>query len=87
MAPNEVAAILEKGEIVLPKKTRLTSAQSAETAEEHTPTQQVSIYIQAIDALSFMDLCKRNPGAFLGPIEKALKGNSSLRYTIKETMR
>ena len=84
LAPNEFPAILEKGEIVLPKNTRVSENESS---NESSPQQTVNVFISAIDALSFMELCKRNPGAILGPVEQALKGNSSIRYTIRETMR
>jgi len=88
LAPNEVLSILEKGEIVLPKKTKVVKDQETESfLQEKETGQTVNVFISAVDALSFMDLCKRNPGAFLGPLEQALKGNTSIRYTIKDTLR
>ena len=33
----------------------------------------VTINISAVDAVSFVDLCERNPGAILGPLTTALK--------------
>jgi phage-related minor tail protein len=44
-----------------------------------------TIIIQAVDSQSFSDLCAKNPNAIIGPIDKALKGNSSLRHTIRQT--
>lgn len=44
-----------------------------------------TIIIQANDAKSFADMCARNPNAIIGPIDKALKGNSGLRQTIRQT--
>lgn len=42
------------------------------------------ININAVDAKSFEDLCKRNPGAILSPVIENLKRSGTLRYVIKE---
>lgn len=47
----------------------------------------VNLTIQAVDALSLSELMNKNPQAILGPLEKALQGNGSIRNTIRSNMR
>lgn len=72
LASDEVPAILQKGETVIPK------------GQAPGP---VEIHIHAVDGPSFEDLVRRNPGVIVGQVEKALRGNQSLRYLIKDTAR
>jgi lambda family phage tail tape measure protein len=44
-----------------------------------------NITIQAADAQSFYEMCRRNPSAITDPIERALQGNQSIRRTIMRT--
>lgn len=72
LASDEVPAILQKGETVIPK------------GQAPGP---VEIHIHAVDGPSFEDLVRRNPGVIVGQVERALRGNQSLRYLIKDTAR
>ena len=72
LASDEVPAILQKGETVIPK------------GQAPGP---VEIHIHAVDGPSFEDLVRRNPGVIVGQVERALRGNQSLRYLIRDTAR
>ena len=45
----------------------------------------ININISAADAQSFYDMCRRNPAAITDPVERALRGNQSIRRTIMRT--
>lgn len=44
-----------------------------------------NITINANDAQSFYEMCRRNPSAITDPVERALQGNQSIRRTIMRT--
>lgn len=69
LMPNEVPAILERGEMVIPKNKVGKRASGG----GGSPT--ININIMANDAKSFSDMCNRNPAAFIAPITKALQNN------------
>ena len=43
-------------------------------------------YIQAVDAKSFSDLVRRNPGAIVGVVGEDLKGNGPLRSAMRSAL-
>jgi len=76
--PDEVPAILQKGETVLPKGTSLSGGESGGST--------YNINIMAMDSKSIHETLARNPSALIGPITKALKQNQMNR-TWKELLK
>jgi hypothetical protein len=99
-APDEFPAILQKGEMVIPrdiaknalpykaetKKSNIISA-SDQRGKDEVQAMVFNLNINATDARSFHDLCKRNPEALTEPIENAIRGSKSLRHTIRTLAR
>ena len=75
LAPDEVPAILQKGETVIPK---------GGGDKGMVINQNPNITIVAQDAASFADMTNRNPGAILAPIMQAIQeGNMPLINAIR----
>ncbi len=71
-------------EAILPLKRGASGKLGVETTGGQEQAQNVTVQIQAVDAKSFADLTKRNPGAIVGPILQAMQaGNQGLRATMK----
>ncbi len=70
LLPNEFPAILERGEVVLPKNTPVG-------------WQQNIFVIYAIDSQSFEDAVRRNPGAIVNVVMDNIKNNNELAYEIR----
>lgn len=63
LGSDEVPAVLQKGEIVLPKGTGPGGV-------------TINVFnIKANDAKSFSDMCRRNPQALIGPVTRGLMDN------------
>jgi hypothetical protein len=62
------------------------TSQAKTDKKESNQVQNISITINALDARSFSELVRRNPGAIVAPVMGALKSNSGLRYEIMEGM-
>ena len=80
LMPDEYPAILQKGEGVFTK-----GQMKAMGKEEEKPTSN-NFFIQAVDAKSFEDLCRRNPNAIVNPLMNSLKDNktrTSMRGMLK----
>ena len=71
LMPDEYPAILQKGEGVFTK-----GQMKAMGKEEEKPTSN-NFFIQAVDAKSFEDLCRRNPNAIVNPVMNSLKDNKT----------
>ena len=74
LAADEYPAILQRGEEVIPKNK---VGQKQEKSEENATINQYSISINAVDAKSFAELCKRNPSALIGPVMSGMKSNKT----------
>jgi uncharacterized protein YcsI (UPF0317 family) len=78
LKPDEFPAILQKGEEVRSKEDvkrgKRGSGIVGGTSDESKPSN--TIIIQAVDARSFADLCRRNPEAVFGPILQQLEDNA-----------
>ena len=74
LAADEFPAILQRGEEVIPKNK---VGQKQEKSEENATINQYSISINAVDAKSFAELCKRNPSALIGPVMSGMKSNKT----------
>ena len=78
LAPDEVPAILQKGETVIPK---------GGGDKGMVINQNPNITIVAQDAASFADMTNRNPGAILAPVMQAIQeGNMPLISAIRGVM-
>lgn len=73
LGSDEQATILQKGEgVFTPGQMRaLGAAMGGDT--------NYNIFITANDAKSFEDMCRRNPGAIIGPVTQGLKDNRTRR--------
>ena len=78
LAPNEVPAILEAGEVVIPKDARRRGG-GAEPSTGDT----YNITIQAADAQSFAKLLERGKGTLENLIVNGIQRGGSLRSAIK----
>jgi len=80
LAADEFPAILQKGEMVIPKE---------DTDSDKQPvTVNNVVYVTAMDAKSIYDVAVRNPEAFMAPFKMALcAGDSDLRSLIKRGIR
>lgn len=70
LLPNEFPAILERGEVVIPKNTPIGG-------------QQNIFVIYAIDSQSFEEVVRRNPGAIVNVVMDNIKNNNELAYEIR----
>jgi hypothetical protein len=84
LAGDEMPAILQRGETVLPKDFF-----SKKTEEQpQSGGQPMVININALDSKSFVEMTKQNPQAIVGPIMEAMmSGDQSLRSTMKAVVR
>jgi len=83
LASDEIPAILQKGEQVIPKGQ---AQQSQPAQQSQAPQQTYNINIQAVDAKSFTELARRNPQAIIGPFKDAWKAGSDVRNLIRSTI-
>jgi len=83
LASDEIPAILQKGEQVIPKGQ---AQQSQPAQQSQAPQQTYNINIQAVDAKSFTELARRNPQAIIGPFKDAWKAGSDVRDLIRSTI-
>ena len=74
LMPDEFPAILQKGEAVIPKDA--VGGGAGDT----------NIFIYAVDAKSFEDMCRRNPGAINSQVLQSLRDNKT-RSEIKSLLR
>lgn len=77
LAPNEVPAILEAGEVVIPKDARRRGGTEAAAGDTY------NITIQAADAQSFAKLLERGKGTLENLIVNGIQRGGSLRSAIK----
>ena len=77
LAPNEVPAILEAGEVVIPKDARRRGGAEPSTGDTY------NITIQAADAQSFAKLLERGKGTLENLIVNGIQRGGSLRSAIK----
>ena len=70
LLPNEFPAILERGEVVIPKNTPIGGQQNV-------------FIIYAIDSQSFEEVVRRNPGAIVNVVMDNIKNNNELAYEIR----
>lgn len=71
-APDEYPAILQRGEgVFTPGQMKALGAGMKGDEKEGGTV----IVINANDARSFEDMCRRNPGAIIGPVSQALRDN------------
>ena len=77
LAPNEVPAILEAGEVVIPKDARRRGGTEPSTGDTY------NITIQAADAQSFAKLLERGKGTLENLIVNGIQRGGSLRSAIK----
>ena len=77
LQPNEVPAILEAGEVVIPKDARRRG--SAEAAAGDT----YNITIQAVDSQSFAKMLEKGKGTLENLIVNGIQRGGSLRSAIK----
>ncbi len=74
LSADEYPAILQKGEEVIPKSK---AGQKQEKSGDSANLNQYTININAVDAKSFAELCKRNPSALIGPVMSGMKSNKT----------
>lgn len=74
LMPDEFPAILQKGEAVIPKDA--VGGGAGDT----------NVFIYAVDAKSFEDMCRRNPGAINSQVLQSLRDNKT-RSEIKSLLR
>jgi len=75
--PNEMPAIIRKDESIL----------TPEQMQGLTSGENYNIFINAVDASSFMDLTRRNPQAIIRPFVEAISNNDlTLRTSLKTAM-
>ena len=77
LQPNEVPAILEAGEVVIPKDARRRGGAEPSTGDTY------NITIQAADAQSFAKLLERGKGTLENLIVNGIQRGGSLRSAIK----
>ena len=77
LQPNEVPAILEAGEVVIPKDARRRGGTEAAAGDTY------NITIQAVDAQSFAKLLERGKGTLENLIVNGIQRGGSLRSAIK----
>lgn len=77
LAPNEVPAILEAGEVVIPKDARRRGGAEPSAGDTY------NITIQAADAQSFAKLLERGKGTLENLIVNGIQRGGSLRSAIK----
>ena len=77
LQPNEVPAILEAGEVVIPKDARRRGGTEAAAGDTY------NITIQAADAQSFAKLLERGKGTLENLIVNGIQRGGSLRSAIK----
>lgn len=77
LQPNEVPAILEAGEVVIPKDARRRGGTEPSTGDTY------NITIQAADAQSFAKLLERGKGTLENLIVNGIQRGGSLRSAIK----
>ncbi|TAN40798.1 MAG: phage tail tape measure protein [Nitrospirae bacterium] len=70
--------------IPLPDGKRVPVSLSGNTGGSNTIL-LMPITINAVDAKSFYDMCKRSPGAIMEPVLNGLKGNGVLRQAIRSS--
>ncbi len=88
LAPDEVPAVLQRGEWVLPKSmtSKLRGGMGTGGAGQ-MQNNNYSITINAVDSKSFDDMVRRNPGSIVGVVDTNLKDNGALRQTMKRTVK
>jgi len=87
MANGNVGLLGEAGpEAVIPL-TRTSKGELGIKSEGRESSPQYQITINAVDSQSFMDICRRNPGAITDVVQSALEKNQRLRGTIRQTTR
>ena len=73
LKPDEFPSILQKGEGVFTK-----GQMNALGGGNNEPaTTNNTFIINAVDSKSFEDMCRRNPGAIVGPVMNSLKDNKT----------
>jgi hypothetical protein len=78
LASDEVPAILQRGEYVVSKRGVETLDRINQGNARGSQGGNTTIIINAVDAASFGDLCRRNPGAILGPVMEHRKRGGNL---------
>lgn len=77
LAPDEVPAILQAGEVVIPKGARRSGGVAAETGDTY------NITIQAVDSQSFAKMLEKGKGTLENLIVNGIQRGGSLRSAIK----
>lgn len=77
LAPNEVPAILEAGEVVIPKDARRRGGSEAAAGDTY------NITIQAVDTQSFAKMLEKGKGTLENLIVNGIQRGGSLRSAIK----
>lgn len=77
LAPDEVPAILQAGEVVIPKGARRSGGAAAETGDTY------NITIQAVDSQSFAKMLEKGKGTLENLIVNGIQRGGSLRSAIK----
>lgn len=85
---DEVPAILQTGEGVLSRRgmktlDALNDGRVSGGSSGQSTAPQYSITINALDASSFIDMCRRNPSAILTPVLESFKGAGAMRDAVK----
>lgn len=77
LAPDEVPAILQAGEVVIPKGARRSGGAATETGDTY------NITIQAVDSQSFAKMLEKGKGTLENLIVNGIQRGGSLRSAIK----
>ncbi len=77
LAPNEVPAILEAGEVVIPRDARRRGATESAAGDMY------NITIQAVDSQSFAKMLEKGKGTLENLIVNGIQRGGSLRSAIK----
>lgn len=82
LADDEIAAILQKGEVVIPRnKFRVSDGQGSNSDSDAVPP--IVIHIAAMDGQSIYDFVRRNKQVLTEPILDSLKRRGPVRSAIK----
>lgn len=91
ISSDEVLGVLQRGEYVVSKKgvaamDAINQGKVSSGGDSDKQGTHNYFYIQAVDAKSFADLCRTNPGAISGPVMQQLRDNKT-RLELKNLMR